>query len=206
MTAALGFLGAGAVLGVSGGLAPGPLTALVLTQTLRHGAREGVKVAMAPLLTDGPLLVASALAVSALAEVDAVLAGVSLVGAAYLAWLAWETWHAELPAAAEAEGHPGSVRKAVLTNVLNPHAWLFWIAVGGPLVHEAWTGSGLAVAGFLVGFFGGLCGSKAGLGIAVGTVRHRIDGRLYRGAMRVLALLLAAFAVGFAREAWRLAG
>ena len=36
LTAAL----TGAALGLTGGLAPGPLTALVLTQTLRHGTLQ----------------------------------------------------------------------------------------------------------------------------------------------------------------------
>jgi threonine/homoserine/homoserine lactone efflux protein len=40
------------------------LLTLVLTQTLRHGPREGIKVAFSPLLTDGPVLVASILALS----------------------------------------------------------------------------------------------------------------------------------------------
>jgi threonine/homoserine/homoserine lactone efflux protein len=45
----------GLVLGLSCGLAPGPLMALVLAQSLRHGAREGCKIALAPLLTDMPI-------------------------------------------------------------------------------------------------------------------------------------------------------
>jgi threonine/homoserine/homoserine lactone efflux protein len=34
----------GVLLGLCCGLAPGPLLALVLAQTLRHGAREGCKI------------------------------------------------------------------------------------------------------------------------------------------------------------------
>jgi threonine/homoserine/homoserine lactone efflux protein len=44
----------GAALGLSAGVTPGPLLALVIAQTLTHGPREGGKVALAPLLTDAP--------------------------------------------------------------------------------------------------------------------------------------------------------
>ena len=50
-------LASGAFLGLSCGLAPGPLLALLLAQTLRHGPREGCKIALTPLVTDAPIIV-----------------------------------------------------------------------------------------------------------------------------------------------------
>ena len=47
----------GAFLGFSRGLAPGPLLALLLAQTLRHSPREGCKVVLAPRFTDAPIIV-----------------------------------------------------------------------------------------------------------------------------------------------------
>ena len=58
------FMTSGILLGLSGGLSPGPLTALVISQTLRFGAREGMLVALAPILTDGPLVLAAGFLVS----------------------------------------------------------------------------------------------------------------------------------------------
>ena len=55
------FMTSGIVLGLSGGLSPGPLTALVISQTLRFGARGGMLVALAPILTDAPLVIAAGL-------------------------------------------------------------------------------------------------------------------------------------------------
>ncbi|MDY6953588.1 MAG: LysE family translocator, partial [Thermodesulfobacteriota bacterium] len=49
-------LAIGIVLGLSAGFAPGPLLALVISQTLRHNAVEGLKVALAPLVTDLPII------------------------------------------------------------------------------------------------------------------------------------------------------
>ncbi|MBT4876955.1 MAG: LysE family translocator, partial [Desulfobacula sp.] len=43
------YLTIGMVLGLSAGLAPGPLLTLVISETLLHDIRAGIKVAMAPL-------------------------------------------------------------------------------------------------------------------------------------------------------------
>ena len=48
----------GSVLGLSAGLAPGPMLALVLSQTLRYSTAEGVKASLAPLVTDPPIILA----------------------------------------------------------------------------------------------------------------------------------------------------
>jgi threonine/homoserine/homoserine lactone efflux protein len=46
----------GVLLGLSAGLSPGPMLALVLAQTLRRGPREGCKIALTPLVTDPPII------------------------------------------------------------------------------------------------------------------------------------------------------
>jgi threonine/homoserine/homoserine lactone efflux protein len=50
------FLSAGITLGLSAGFSPGPLSTLVISHSLRYGTREGVKVAMAPFITDVPIV------------------------------------------------------------------------------------------------------------------------------------------------------
>jgi hypothetical protein len=60
-------LASGVLLGLFCGLAPGPLLALVLAQTLRHGPREGCKITLTPLVTDAPII-ALALALAAKME------------------------------------------------------------------------------------------------------------------------------------------
>jgi len=53
----LQLLATGIAFGSAGGLSPGPTMTLVVAQTLRHGLREGLKVAIAPLLTDAPIVI-----------------------------------------------------------------------------------------------------------------------------------------------------
>ncbi len=46
----------GTVLGITAGISPGPLLMLVISQTIRFGHREGIKVSLTPLITDAPPL------------------------------------------------------------------------------------------------------------------------------------------------------
>jgi threonine/homoserine/homoserine lactone efflux protein len=201
-------LATGVLFGLSAGLAPGPLLALVISQTLRHGPGQGVRVAMAPLLTDLPIVVVSVLLVGTLAGSSGPLAVISLVGSAFVAWLALETWRAQPPGATAPgamEPAPRSWTRGAAVNALSPHPWLFWIAVGAPTLLAAYATGGMpAAAAFLVGFYGCLVGSKVGVAAAVGRARGRVAGRGYRATMRILAVLLIVFAAGLVREAWLL--
>ena len=45
--------------GLAAGLKPGPLGVVVIQQTLSHGLPGGLKASMAPLITDGPIIIAA---------------------------------------------------------------------------------------------------------------------------------------------------
>ena len=77
----------GTVLGLAAGFSPGPLTLLVISETLRHGLGAGVRVSLAPLLTDLPLIVLSVLLLERLAAVPAAAGVIALAGAAFLFYL-----------------------------------------------------------------------------------------------------------------------
>ena len=44
---------AGGALGLAAGFAPGPLLTMVISQTISHGFREGVKTAFSPIISVG---------------------------------------------------------------------------------------------------------------------------------------------------------
>jgi hypothetical protein len=48
------YLTKGRLLGLASEFAAGPLLVLVVSETLRHSIKEGIKVSMAPLITDVP--------------------------------------------------------------------------------------------------------------------------------------------------------
>ncbi len=190
------FLVAGLTFGLAGGLSPGPLTALIIGQTVRFGLKEGLKVCLAPILTDGPLILGAAISLSVLS--GSALAAISFVGAGFLVWLAWDSVRAAgIQVEAFANEEPGSIRKAITTNLLNPHPYLFWATVGGPVVVDALAVGHSALVVFLTGFFVAIMGAKVAIAWASARVRSLLMGSLYRWVMKGLALAMLFFAWAF---------
>jgi threonine/homoserine/homoserine lactone efflux protein len=188
-------LASGALLGLSAGLSPGPMLALVLAQTLRHGSREGCKIALAPLVTDAPIILLTVALATKLVELRPLLGIVSIAGAVFVLYLAWGSfWPVRQEAEAPAE-RPRSWLKGIVTNLLNPHPWVFWLTVGAAILAKAMAQSWLVAAAFLFGFYLLLVGSKVTVALLAGRSRHLLAGRAYRVAMRVLAVMLAVFAL-----------
>jgi threonine/homoserine/homoserine lactone efflux protein len=199
-------LAAGVLLGLSAGFAPGPLLTLVITQTLQHDVREGVKVAMAPLITDLPIILVSLFVLSRLSDFGPLLGAISLVGGGYVLYLAYESIRTGPVTLEDARDEPRSVRKGAIINALNPHPYLFWATVGAPFVLKGAQGGILAPLLFILGFYLFLVGSKVFLAIVVGKSRAFLTKKGYIWTMRVLGCLLALFAVFLLKDALRFLG
>jgi len=198
----LSCLTTGTLLGLSAGFAPGPLLTLVVSQTLKHNAREGVKVAMAPLVTDVPIILASCLFLSNLAHFSPLLGLISFIGGMYVFYLAYENLRTG-PVNVEISGvEPRSIRKGALINALNPHPYLFWFTVGAPILLRAWQKDSLSPGVFLASFYFSLIGSKAFLAWVVGKSRNFLMSRGYLWVMRALGGLLGLFALVLMKDAF----
>ncbi len=184
-------LASGVLLGLFCGLAPGPLLALVLAQTLRHGAREGCKIALALALA------------AKMAQLRPLLGIVSIAGGVFVLYLAWDGFRPVRVAEEVPAEHPRSWFKGILSNLLNPHPWLFWLTVGAASLAKAMAQGWLAAAAFLCGFYLLLVGSKVLVVLLAARSRDLLAGRPYRVVMRVLAVLLAFFALLLFREGWK---
>ena len=203
----IAFLSAGAILGLSAGFSPGPLFALVLSQTLQHGIKEGCKVALAPLITDLPLIIISVYLLKQLVDFTPLLGCISLLGALYLLQMAYGTFRCGLSGRSFEGTAPQSLGRGMLVNVLSPHPYLFWISVGAPTILKGASGGNpLPALAFVVAFLGSLVGAKMVLAVLVGNSRRFLAGRLYHSIMRCLGLLLLLFAFMLGREACSLFG
>ncbi len=188
----------GVTLGLAAGMAPGPLMTLAITQTVRHGFREGLLVAAAPLITDIPIVL---LLFFVLRELPGQLLGVlAIIGAFYALFLAYETVKAEALGQVASTSASASLRRGALANFLSPHPYLFWITVGVPYVLAAHERSALAPWGFIIGFYLLLVGSKAAVAALVGRYRNQLTGQVYPYIMRGLAIALVIFASLLFRE------
>jgi threonine/homoserine/homoserine lactone efflux protein len=197
MTGAVSFLLTGAAFGASAGLAPGPLQALVISETLRYSLKEGIKTSLAPLLTDLPIILASVGVLAKLSGFDAVMGGVSVCGAFFLAYLAYGALKGAHHPGDPASDRPQSLRKAVIANFLNPHPYLFWCFVGAPTLLAAQRSGTLGVLAFMAGFYLVLVGTFGLIAAAAEKARRWIRGRVYRWSQRFLAGVLFALALSY---------
>jgi Putative threonine efflux protein len=189
-------------LGLTAALTPGPLLALVLAQTLAHGPREGIKVAIAPLLTDAPIVLAALLLAGSAAGHSSILAGITLAGCLFLLWCAAGClrWRPENAQAALAT-NPGSIKKGVLANLLNPGPYLFWMTVGAPLISRSYQFGWATLACFLGAFSLSIVGTKATVALLAGRYGSLLGSRGYVWIMRGLGAMLLVYAALFARDA-----
>lgn len=193
-------IGTGLLFGLSAGLAPGPLLALVVAESVRGGVGRGVRVAVAPLLTDAPIVLGAVLLVRTLAgDAAFLLALVAFAGSLFVLHLARETWGAAgLPAAPAGASNPWL--RGMTVNALSPHPSLFWLTVGAPALVRAGADGPGPIAGFLVAFYATLVGSKVALAAGSARAGRLVGGPGYRRVMRALALVLVLFAVGLVVE------
>lgn len=159
----LTYFGLGLSMGLSAGISPGPLLALVVTASLRSGWQGGLRVALAPLITDIPIIALSVLLVGYLPP--EALRWVGTLGGLVVIWMGVETIrsarNAALPRDVDEPADPQrELWRGALVNALNPHPYLFWATVGGPAVVNGWRISPWYVLAFVVPFYTLLVGSK----------------------------------------------
>ena len=200
------FLTIGGLLGLGAGLSPGPLLTLVITETLRHGVKGGVKVALAPIVTDLPIILGAFFLLWRWADLNGLLGMMSLLGGLFVLYLAVDSFRAPGAAPFAGTGPPRSLLKGVLANALNPHPYLFWITVGAPLMLKALNLGVPALIAFLGAFYACLLGAKILLAFLVGRSRRFLAGRVYLYTLRGLGLLLGGLALFLFRDGLKLLG
>ncbi|WP_456454729.1 LysE family transporter [Methanopyrus sp.] len=186
----------GIALGVGGGLAPGPLQALIVAETLKNGLKAGLSAAVVPVITDIPLIVIASMIATRLP--DPMLKLLGMVGSAVLAYMGLSM----IVGAGSAESvesentvHTRTLRRAVVVNLLNPHPYVFWFTVGSSVMGSARsTWSSMM---FPLGFFLGIVSVQTIISLAVHwtssispmerSVARRLSGILLIGAASYLA-------------------
>jgi threonine/homoserine/homoserine lactone efflux protein len=186
---------AGLGLGLALAGSPGPVQALLLTESVSGGMRRGFRVMAAANLTFGVLLVAIALGVAVALPSGIMLRILKVVGGAFLLYLGIDGVRARPLADARSSPRPGlpATARGVLAVILNPGAWLFLATAAASFLSTEAHAAGRAgavlaaltlLAGLVIG--DGSVVLLAGLGI-------RRAGE-WRAALvrRALALILAA--------------
>lgn len=196
----------GIILGFSAGISPGPLLALVVAETVRHGVTAGIRVALAPLVTDLPIVLIAVFLVNQLSRFHDILGIISLAGGILVLYLGVESLRARPAELDMNTAAPRSLLKGVAVNAISPHPYLFWFSVGGPILLKAWNADPMQGILFLLFFYFLLVGSKVGVAVLTNRSRSFLTGKTYLAVMRVLGVLLIGFSFYLFREGLVLLG
>jgi len=206
MTEGLEFLISGMIFGLAAGTSPGPLLALVFSETLKHGKEEGVKIAVSPLITDLPIVLFVLLILSNLIEYDLVIGVISLFGACYLIYLGFESLRVKIDKFEVELAKKDALKRGVIANFLSPHPYLFWLSIGGPMIFKSLDMHISATVLFILGFYSLLIGSKIGIALIVEKSKFFIKSKHYLHIVRALGIALVLFALIFAKDGLELIG
>lgn len=196
----------GILLGLFAGLSPGPLLVLMLSETLRHGKREGTKIAISPLITDIPILLFVFLVLTNLMQYDFVIGTISLFGACYLFYLGIENLKAKTHKFEVELSEENALRKGVMTNLLNPSPYLFWLTIGGPTILRSLAIHFVLSIIFVLGFYGVFIGSNLVIVSIVEKSKSFVKSTYYLYTVRTLGIALIIFALLFIRDGLELIG
>ncbi len=181
----------GIILGFAAGISPGPMLGLVISQTLRYGWRAGNIVALAPLISDMPIII---LMVFVLGHLPPLMLHIlSLLGGAFVIYLGMETIrNANAEVTVDKAVHSGRVLlPAVATNLMNPHPYLFWATVGGTLFIQSFATAGIVASMVFVGsVYALLVGTKLGIAFLVSRSQSWLKGRTYHATLISSGMLL----------------
>jgi threonine/homoserine/homoserine lactone efflux protein len=130
-------------------ITPGPNMAYLASLSLTHGLRIGFAAVAGIALGLMTYGIAAALGLAAMIDSSRwFYEMLRWAGVAYLVWLAWDAWSSESETADAGEGEDSqpwrAFRRGLVTNLLNPKAAIFYVALlpefvridGGPVVTQ----------------------------------------------------------------------
>jgi len=194
------YLVSGILFGFAAGISPGPLLALVITETLTHSRKEGILISTAPVVTDIPIIAATVYILSRISGSEIVLGFISLTGAVFIGYLAYESIMIREVSLNIHHVKPQSLRKGVITNFLSPHPYLFWMTIGAPTVLKAFQVNIASAVSFIAGFYVLLVGSKVLIALLVDRSKNFLKSRTYIYIIRATGVILLCFAILFFKD------
>jgi len=134
---------------------PGPFLTYLISQTLSKGWRQTLPACLAPLISDGPIII---LVLLLLSQIPAWLVRfLHFGGAIFLFYLAagsyksWKNFNSEEKV--EIKTSNQTLLKATFVNILNPAPYLGWSLVMGPLFLKGYSETPLNGIALIISFY-----------------------------------------------------
>jgi threonine/homoserine/homoserine lactone efflux protein len=186
--------------GLAAASQPGPLQTYLITQALTRGWKKSLVNALAPLVSDGPIIL---LCVLVLSQVPVwferflyIAGGLFILYLAYNAFKSWRDFDLNRP---QPESKISGLPKAALVNALSPGPYIFWTLVTGPVLLRGWRETPVHGIGFLAGFYIAMNGSLLAIIIAFGTA-SKLGPKVNRALLGISSIALFGFGL---YQLWR---
>ncbi|MBN1163598.1 MAG: LysE family transporter [Candidatus Krumholzibacteriota bacterium] len=192
----IGYIIFGATYAFAAAAQPGPLMTFLISQTLSRGWRRTLPAALAPLLSDVPIII---LALFVLSRVPSELIKfLHFAGALFIFFLSFKTFRTwrRFDADSPGDDHPGrqALFRAVLVNILNPAPYLGWSLVLGPLFLKGFRETPANGIALLLAFYLTMTLSLVGI-ISVFAFARNLGPRVNRVMLGLSVVGLACFGV-----------
>lgn len=180
--------------GLAAAAQPGPFQTYLISQTLIKGWKRTLPAALAPLVSDGPII---ALCLLVLSQVPPWLQRFLYIAGGlflfYLAYGAYKSWKNFNPGLSSMEtGTQQSILKAALINTLNPNPYIFWSLVTGPILVTGWRETPVYGIGFIAGFYMTMILGFSALILVFGSARQ-LGPSVNRALLGISAIALFCF-------------
>ncbi len=118
------------VLGLIGGVIPGPVLTATFTEILQSGIIKSMRIILWAMFTETVVALISLLALSSMNFSESFFQGLSLIGAVILIWISISIWKVhEIDAGKKVHFSLGKISAMIMANGV---LWTFWITVCVP--------------------------------------------------------------------------
>lgn len=172
---------------------------LMISETIKHGKGNGIKIGLAPLVTDFPILMISVFVLSKLESLNILLGIISFFGAAYLVYLAIGNIMIK-KIDTKISSKNISVAKGIIANFLNPNPYIFFFSIISPLIIKQMKENILYGPLFVVVFLGVFVVCNTILVLSVHSTKGFFSSKKYLYTIKSLGFVLLFFSLTFFKE------
>ena len=203
----LSLAGSAFIVGFSGALVPGPLSAMTVAESARRGFRAGPLLTLGHAIAEVAIVAALAVGLSRVFQQPLVSGLIALIGGLVLLWMgagmARDAWQGRMALSTTSEGSApvtaaADVRTGLLVSVANPYWILWWATVGATYVVMALKFGVIGLAVFYVGHIMSDLSWNSLLAFLVSSGRRAIHDRLFRGVIIACGVFLVGMGLTFA--------
>ena len=175
---------------------PGPFQTFIISKTLENGWKRTLPAALAPVLSDGPIIV---LVLFILTNIPPMfLRFLQIGGGLLLLYLAFNSFRSflnfEKLKKPEEKKTDRTLFKAILVNILNPAPYIGWSLIMGPMFIKGYRESAIYGIVLIAAFYITLVICQAGIILLFGLARN-LGPKVTRITLGVASIGLAGFGV-----------